>query len=66
MDEVKPMPNKIALVTGDVLQNLRSALDHLAYQLYLNRPIALGHILSPRLGFNGEKLIHERHDPVGA
>jgi hypothetical protein len=35
MDEVAPVPDEISLVAGDVLQNLRSALDHLAYQLYL-------------------------------
>jgi hypothetical protein len=30
---VAELPNSIAAITGDVLQNLRSALDHLAYQL---------------------------------
>jgi hypothetical protein len=35
MDEVAPVPDEVSLVAGDVLQNLRSALDHLAYQLYL-------------------------------
>src|SRR5260370_38139306 len=34
MDAVASVPDQIALVAGDVLQNLRSALDHLAYQLY--------------------------------
>jgi hypothetical protein len=32
---VRETPIKIATVTGDVIQNLRSALDHLAYQLIL-------------------------------
>ena len=30
---VKPVPIEIATITGDILQNLVSALDHLAYQL---------------------------------
>jgi len=30
---VEPVPDVIPLVTGDVIQNLMSALDHLAYQL---------------------------------
>ena len=30
---VQPVPDAIPLITGDVLQNLMSALDHLAYQL---------------------------------
>ncbi len=30
-DEV---PEEIALITGDIIQNLRSALDHLAYNLF--------------------------------
>src|SRR5579863_169632 len=30
-----PVPDDIALIAGDVLQNLRSAVDHLAYQLVL-------------------------------
>ncbi len=30
-DEV---PEEIALITGDIIQNLRSALDHLAYKLF--------------------------------
>lgn len=29
------IPLEISIITGDVLQTLRSALDHLAYQLYL-------------------------------
>jgi hypothetical protein len=35
---VNPTPDHIPLITADVLQNLRSALDHLAYQLFLIRP----------------------------
>ncbi len=31
-DEV---PEEISLITGDIIQNLRSALDHLAYQLFM-------------------------------
>jgi hypothetical protein len=35
MVRVDPVPAHIVMVTGDVLNNLRSALDHLAQQLYL-------------------------------
>jgi hypothetical protein len=35
MDSVKPIPPEIPLIAGEIIQNLRSALDHLAYQLYL-------------------------------
>jgi hypothetical protein len=28
------IPEEIALITGDIIQNLRSALDHLAYKLF--------------------------------
>src|SRR5258708_574746 len=31
-----PLPDDIALIAGDALQNLRSAVDHLAYQLVLS------------------------------
>ncbi len=34
MDFVKPIPSEIPLIAGEIIQNLRSALDHLAYQLY--------------------------------
>lgn len=34
-DEV---PEKIALITGDIIQNLRSSLDHLAYKLFTTGP----------------------------
>lgn len=33
--EIKPVPQRIAAIAGDILQNLRSALDHLAHQLVL-------------------------------
>src|SRR3972149_3205168 len=33
VSDLKPVPITIAAVAGDALQNLRSALDHLAYQL---------------------------------
>ncbi len=32
--KVDEVPDEIALITGDIIQNLRSALDHLAYQLF--------------------------------
>jgi hypothetical protein len=32
---VEPVPDSVSLIAGDVLHNLRSALDHLAQQLYL-------------------------------
>jgi hypothetical protein len=32
---ISPIPNTIPSIAGDVLQNLRSALDHLAYQLFI-------------------------------
>jgi len=35
VSSIKPMPVGIALLTGDIIQNLRSALDYLAYQLFL-------------------------------
>ena len=31
--DVRSVPLSIAAITGDVIQNLRSALDHLAYEL---------------------------------
>src|SRR5258708_16555502 len=33
IEEVKPVPNDIALILGNAIHNLRSALDHLAWQL---------------------------------
>ena len=39
LSRVDEVPNRIAAVTGDAVQNLRSALDHLAQQLWLvNNP----------------------------
>jgi hypothetical protein len=35
---VRDVPPIISLVAGDIIQNLRSALDHLAYQLYMLGP----------------------------
>lgn len=35
VNSVEPMPARIAAIVGDIIQNLRSALDHLAYQLVL-------------------------------
>jgi hypothetical protein len=35
VSRVEPAPTLFATTTGDVIQNLRSALDHLAYQLFL-------------------------------
>lgn len=32
------VPEKIALITGDIIQNLRSSLDHLAYKLFTIGP----------------------------
>src|SRR5487761_327528 len=44
-------PDSIALIAGDVIQNLRDALDHLAFQLYLvnnaGNPSGGGHIYFP-------------------
>lgn len=33
LESAKPVPDKIALIAGDALQNLMGTLDHLAYQL---------------------------------
>lgn len=35
LTDVKSVPDKIALISGDVIQNLRSALDHLACELFI-------------------------------
>jgi hypothetical protein len=35
LTKIQPPPREIALITGDAIHNLRSALDHLAYQLVL-------------------------------
>lgn len=33
--QIEPVPTEIILILGDAIQNLRTALDHLAQQLYL-------------------------------
>src|SRR5438128_8008029 len=33
VSNIQPVPNPIALMAGDAIQNMMSALDHLAYQL---------------------------------
>ena len=33
--KAEPVPVEIAMIAGDILHNLRSALDHLAYQLFM-------------------------------
>src|ERR1035441_6054941 len=35
LSEVTDVPVELSLITGDVIQNLRSALDHLAYDLWV-------------------------------
>jgi hypothetical protein len=35
MDSVEPVPDEIPLIAGEIIQNLRTALDHTAYKLYL-------------------------------
>jgi hypothetical protein len=35
MDSVEAVPEEIPLILGDIIQNLRSALDHAVYKLYL-------------------------------
>ncbi len=35
VESVQPIPSDISLIIGDTVHNLRSALDHLAYQLVL-------------------------------
>ena len=34
LTDVIDVPEDIALLTGDIIQNLRSSLDHLAYELF--------------------------------
>lgn len=44
------VPERIALVTGDIIQNLRSSLDHLAYKLFtasVKEDVAGRHIYFP-------------------
>ncbi len=38
VSSVKPAPICLAIIAGDAIQNLRSALDHLAWQLFLVGP----------------------------
>ncbi|HEX6482945.1 MAG TPA: hypothetical protein VF043_29220 [Ktedonobacteraceae bacterium] len=45
--KVDEVPDEIALITGDIIQNLRSSLDHLAYQLFT---------LGPGNGTNGRRI----------
>lgn len=45
--KVQPTPSTIPAIAGDAIQNIRSALDHLAYQLFL-------------VGTNGEKGVGRR------
>lgn len=35
VSDVKEIPEKIKLLVGDIIQNLRSSLDHLAYRLFI-------------------------------
>jgi len=35
VSNIQPVPNPIALMAGDAIQNMMSALDHLAYQVGL-------------------------------
>jgi hypothetical protein len=42
IDSVADVPDEIRLIAGEVIHNLRSALDHLAYQLYLRGGKAQG------------------------
>ena len=41
----EPVPVEIAMISGDILHNLRSALDHLAYQLFM---VGTGGVGDPR------------------
>jgi hypothetical protein len=42
MDSVEQIPSEIPLIAGDVIQTLRSALDHVAYQLFCRGPRGKG------------------------
>jgi len=35
LGEVRDVPVEVSLIIGDVIQNLRSALDHLVYDLWI-------------------------------
>lgn len=50
LTDVLIVPDKIALISGDVVQNLRSALDHLAYDLFVKEnkgTVSVKHIYFP-------------------
>jgi hypothetical protein len=50
VQDIKDLPVEIKTVTGDVIQNLRSALDHLAYSLFIKAggaPTDARHIYFP-------------------
>jgi hypothetical protein len=42
LSEVTEVPAELSLITGDVVQNLRSALDHLAYDLWVKEANSQG------------------------
>ena len=42
LSHVADVPDELALIAGDVIQNLRSALDHLAYDLWVREANGLG------------------------
>jgi hypothetical protein len=42
VSEVADVPAELSCITGDVIQNLRSALDHLAYDLWAKESNGLG------------------------
>jgi hypothetical protein len=50
VQEIKDLPVEIQTITGDVIQNLRSALDHIAYSLFVGAggsPTSGSHIYFP-------------------
>lgn len=50
LTSVQAVPAEVALIAGDIIQNLRSALDHLAYQLVLvgtGKPGPFPHVYFP-------------------
>ena len=53
LSEVTDAPVELSLIAGDVIQNLRSALDHLAYELWVKE--ANGHGKSERVYFPIDK-----------
>jgi hypothetical protein len=42
LSDVADVPVELSLITGDVIQNLRSALDHLAYDLWVKEASGRG------------------------